>query len=188
MGMPAQDTYWTPKLVRALPDDGNRYECIDGELLVTPAPSFSHQHVAFALARLIHPYVQQHRLGTTMLAPADVQFDERDMVEPDVFVGVTATGAIPKRTEDLIRLPLVAEILSPSSARHDRGKKRRLYQRWPVGDYWIVDTDARIVERWRRDDERPEVIEDRLVWQPDVAIAALEIDLPTFFTSALGEE
>ena len=187
MGMPAQDTYWTPEMVRALPDDGKRYECIDGELLVTPSPALPHQHVAFALARALDAYARQHRVGTTVMAPADVQFDERSVVEPDVYVGVTATGKMPMHTEDLVRLALAVEVLSPSTARRDRGVKRRLYQRWPVGEYWIVDLDARLIERWRANDERPEIVAEQLVWRPDAALPPFELDVPTFFAQALGE-
>jgi len=66
--------------------------------------------------------------------------------------------------------------------------KRRRYQRAGVPEYWIFDLDARLVERWRPGDERPEVLSDRITWQPEAGIAALEINLPAFFARVLGPE
>jgi len=65
--------------------------------------------------------------------------------------------------------------------------KRLLFQRAGVPEYWIVDLDARLVERWRPGEERPEVITERLRWQPDPSTSPLEIDLPAFFTQVRGD-
>jgi Uma2 family endonuclease len=64
--------------------------------------------------------------------------------------------------------------------------KLRLYQRQRVPEYWIVDVDARLIERWRLDDQRPEIVADRLEWQPDPAHPSLVIDLPTCFRDVAG--
>ena len=77
------------------------------------------------------------------------------------------------------------EVLSPSTARADRTVKRRLFQRTGVPEYWIVDLDARVVERWRPGDDRPEVLTDSLHWQPAAAAEPLRIDLPAFFMQVL---
>ena len=79
MAMPAATT-WTADMVRALPDDGKRYEVIDGELFVTPAPTWSHQRAAFTLGRLLWAYVDQHTIGDVLLAPADVLTAKHVMV------------------------------------------------------------------------------------------------------------
>lgn len=85
------------------------------------------------------------------------------------------------------RRPLLfVEILSPSTARHDRVVKRARYQRYGV-EYWIFDADARLVERWTPDAARPEILSDALTWQPAGAPVALTIDLPTLFAQALSE-
>ena len=84
------------------------------------------------------------------------------------------------------RLLLAVEVLSPSTARTDRQVKRRLYQREGVPEYWIVDIDARIIERWRPADPRPEMLADSLVWQPEGANEPLEISLPEFFGMVAG--
>ena len=82
---------------------------------------------------------------------------------------------------------LAVEVLSPSSARSDRVRKRQVYQEENVPDYWIVDADARLVERWRGDAERPELFVESLVWQPDAAHPPLVIDLVEYFARVWGE-
>src|SRR5688572_22773454 len=70
--MPAQPTEWTIEMVRALPDDGNRYEVMDGELFVTPAPSLVHQRAVVELLDIVRPYVKTHGVGEALVSPADV--------------------------------------------------------------------------------------------------------------------
>jgi Uma2 family endonuclease len=94
-------------------------------------------------------------------------------------------GRRPRRWSDITRLLLAVEVLSPSTARADRTVKRRLFQRVGVPEYWIVDVEARLVERWRPGDARPEIVTDALAWQPEPAHAPLVIDLPTLFAAIL---
>jgi Uma2 family endonuclease len=77
------------------------------------------------------------------------------------------------------------EVLSPSTARADRQVKRRLYQRQQVEEYWIIDLDARVVERWRPADQRPEILSKRLVWHSPGAAQPFELDLEVFFAEVL---
>lgn len=188
MGMAAASgsTRWTADRVRALPNDGNRYEVIDGELFVTPAPTWDHQVAAFALAMRLHEYLRPSDIGAVMIAPADVEFDNDRMVEPDVFVVPLVHGLRPRDWQEVGRLLLAVEILSPSSAHADRQVKRRLYQRERVPQYWVVDIDARLVERWRPEDVRPEILDQQLEWQPEPAHAPLVIDLVRYFADVLG--
>ena len=79
------------------------------------------------------------------------------------------------------------EVLSPSTARADRQVKRRRYQRHGVPEYWIVDLDARLVERWRPADERPEILAERLEWRAVPEAPPLEIDLGEYFSEVLDE-
>lgn len=178
---------WLPEDLDALPDDGNRYEVIEGELFVTPAPTLDHQDVAALLWSRLAPYVRQYALGRALIAPADVQLDRRSRVQPDVFVAYDAERKRPRRAADIRHLRLAAEVVSPSSARSDRGKKRRLYQQWKADEYWVVDVDARLVERWEPGDERPEIVRDVLEWHPEPAIDPLRIDLDALFAEALGD-
>lgn len=119
------------------------------------------------------------------MAPADVEFAADQMVEPDLFVVPLVNGRRPRTWADAKQLLLAVEVLSPSTARADRDAKRRLYQRERVPEYWIVDLDARIVERWRPADERPEIVSTRLMWQPEGSQPTLGIGLDGFFADVL---
>ena len=125
MGM-AAPLYYTADMVRALPDDGNRYEVVYGELLVTPAPTAWHEVLQVRLLSALDHYLQGHQCGVVLGSRADISWGTDVLVSPDVFV-VPLEQA---RTLDWARmrdLLLVAEILSPSSVRHDRFIKRRRY-------------------------------------------------------------
>jgi Uma2 family endonuclease len=168
-------------MVRALPDDGKRYEVLDGELLVSPAPSLRHQDVLGRLNELIRRYVAKHQLGWIWWSPADVEFAPDRMVQPDLFVVPDTGNGKPAAWRDITALLLVIEALSPHTARRDRGKKRDAYQDEGVPEYWIVDADAELVERWRPADRKPEILREVLVWQPRDGIPSLDIDLREVF-------
>ena len=185
MGMPAPQTEWTAEMARALPEDGSRYEVLDGELFVSPAPSFNHQYVVLALARVLDAYVRDHRLGWVLTSPADLEFSPKRLLQPDVFVVADVGQGRPRTWKDARPLSLVAEVRSDSTARADRFTKRVIYQRERVPDYWIVDPEARVVEHWAPDDDRPAIISDVLVWQPKADVPPLEVNLPKFFADAL---
>ena len=178
MGMP--DTiHWTREQVLNLPADGNRYELVDGELIVSPSPALKHQWLLATLFALLEPYVSAGKLGQVLWSPADLELESGQLTQPDMFVlpGAPVSG----RWEDAPLPLLVVEALSPSTARYDRGLKRRFYQRAGVPEYWIVDIDARVVERWRQADERPEVLDAELTWSPRDTYAPLVIPLPELF-------
>jgi Uma2 family endonuclease len=180
------DTEWTAERVYALPEDGKRYEVLDGELVVTPAPSWGHQDVVAVLLSRLNDYVRAHGIGHARPSPADIEFSSRRLVQPDLFVvPPTADGKRAASWSEIRKLLLAVEVLSPTTARHDRGKKRAIYQSEGVAEYWIVDVDARCVERWRPDDERPEVVHGSLAWQPDPALAPLILDLEAMFEEAV---
>jgi Uma2 family endonuclease len=187
MAMPAHPTEWTVDMVRALPDDGNRYEVIDGELFVTPAPSVAHQRGVLELALLIAPYVRAHRIGEAIISPADVVvYGPRKFVQPDLFVVPLVDGAPMRAWTEVGRLLLAVEVLSPTTKRADRGRKRTLYAEKAVPEYWIVDIDARAIERWRPDESPVERLADSLQWQPERDAPPLTIDLPTYFDRVHG--
>ena len=186
MGMPATQTHWTVDMVHALPDDGNRYEIIDGELLVTPAPSFDHQDAAFQLAKRLDAYLAIYRVGHMFMAPTDVVFDARTLVQPDVVVVPLIAGKRPRTQAEAGKPLLAVEIVSPGSARTDRVRKRELYQREGVPEYWIVDPDARVIERWRPEDSRPEILVNRIGWQPAGAAEPMTIELGEFWDEVFG--
>ncbi len=186
MAIATESRYWLPDDLDTLPDDGNRYECIDGVLLVTPSPKWTHQRVLRRLLLLIAPYVEAQRVGEAMSSPADIQLNAGDLVQPDLFVvPADVAGRAGREWVDVLALLLAVEVLSPSSARNDRTLKRRYYQRSGVGEYWVVDATSHVVERWRAGDERPEVISETLVWHPAGASEALVINLVELFRDAL---
>jgi Uma2 family endonuclease len=185
MSMPSVKRDWTVADLADLPDDGNRYEVLDGELYVTPAPSFDHQTIALSLATLIREYLGREPAGYVFIAPADVTFSPRRNVQPDVFVVPPRDGRRPKRFEDVGHLMFAAEVLSPGTARADRVAKRTVYREQGVDVYWVVDPDARTVERSVPHDPRVEVIADRIEWHPVGAATPFVLDVEEFFHRAL---
>ena len=178
---------WTVERLHRLPDDGQRYEIIDGELFVTPSPVFRHQYAVLELSAVLLPYCRTVGLRVGQ-APSDIPFSARTLVQPDVLVlPLNAAGRPPAEFAEVGRLMLAVEVLSPSTAHVDRDRKRRLYQTMQVPEYWIVDTAARTVERWLPESRQGEVFRDTLLWQPVVNHAALEIDLVTLFRHVYGE-
>jgi Uma2 family endonuclease len=162
--------YYSADMVRALMDDTRsapRYETVHGELLVTPAPRYAHQEVVGRIFVALRLYLARHpAVGHAMLSPADVSFGLPDvLVQPDVFV-LAAEEARLQEWSAVTRLLLAVEVLSPSSTRHDRFQKRRLYQEQGVPLYWIVDVEARAVEVWTPELHLPEVEHESVTWAP----------------------
>ena len=188
MAMPSvSQRDWTVAKLHALPDDGNRYEIIDGVLYVTPSPRLPHQRAISDLIRLIWPYAHDAGL-MPMTSPADIQFSERTVVQPDLFVFTETTNARAMFwTEVAPQLLLTIEVLSPSTARRDRTVKRRLYQTQRIPDYWIADTNTRAIERWQPDDERAVICTSTLTWQPVASHAPLHIDVAEYFRAIHGD-
>jgi Uma2 family endonuclease len=192
MAMPAVNRRWTAREVRALiaesPKVSPRYELVDGELLVTPSPRPLHQVVATTLAAMLFPYVEAHSLGFAVTSPSDVELEPEFLSQPDVFViPMREWRRIRSTDEQVIReLLLAVEVLSPGSGRHDRVRKRSMYQRH-VSEYWIVDADARIFERWLPSDNRPEILTETLEWSPEGASEPFRLDVAQFFARLLDE-
>ena len=111
----------------------------------------------------------------------------KNVVEPDLFIVPLVDGKAPQSLEEAGALLLAIEVLSPSSQRADRTKKRLLYQRFDVPEYWIVDSIGRLIERWRPGDERPEILTGLIEWKPSAAHPPLQIDLERFFAQVHGE-
>jgi Uma2 family endonuclease len=172
---------YTAEEVRNFPDDGLRYEVIRGELFVSPAPGTPHQRAVGELFLLLHPYVDRHGLGEVILSPFEVEFAEDTAVQPDLLV-VPPERASRLKEERLYGAPSLAiEIISYSSKRTDRLQKRDLYLTEDVDEYWIMDPGLRRVERWPKGATEPQLITDRLVWQPRPGVPPLSIDLKALF-------
>lgn len=180
MGM-VTPVYWTAEQVRQLPDDGNRYEVVYGELLVTPSPRLPHQVIVTRLLVALHEYLAEYPVGVALTSPADISWGRSDvLVQPDVFVIPPAEA----RTGDWLAIRhvmLVAEVLSPSTARADRFTKRRRYQDAGVSLYWIVDGQERTVEVWTPGAEHPVMARDRVAWHLEGASRPFDLELATLF-------
>lgn len=185
MAMPILKRDWTVADLAGLPDDGNRYEVLDGILYVTPSPSADHQTAVQALHRLLADYLDREPTGFVFVAPGDVTFSPRRLVQPDLFVVPLQEGRRPRRFADVKHLLLAVEVLSPSTSRADRVAKRTVYREEGVEVYWVVDLDARTVERSVPNDLRVEVLTDRIEWHPAGAERPLIIDLEEYFRRVL---
>jgi Uma2 family endonuclease len=190
MSMPAAHARWTAQEVRRLiaesPLQTPRYELVDSELLVTPSPAVPHQRAVQLLWKALDDYLQQHPAGDAYLSPSDVELETGTIVQPDVYV-VPPHEALRIMHELPVReLSVAVEVLSPSSGQHDRVSKRRFYCRH-VPEYWIVDLDARIIERWPRYAVQPEVLVEALEWQPATATSPFRLDLPAYFGAVSRE-
>lgn len=170
---------YTIRMWEKLPADGKRYELLDGRLIVTPSAPPPHQLVVLRLTTAIGRYMEKHRLGTVWPG-GDVYFGGRTVFEPDVVAALGPAARKLTRWRDLPDPALAVEVLSPSSARYDRGPKRRRYLR-RAAEYWVVDAKGRQIEVWRREDERPTVVRDRLTWRPRRGVPALTISLSRLF-------
>lgn len=177
---------YTVEEVLALPADGNRYEVVQGELLVTPAPLWMrHQRIVGRLHYALGAYLSPMGLADSVcLAPADITWgvpprEADELVQPDVFVA--HPDEVSGEWLDMKRLLLVAEVTSPSTSRSDRVVKRKAYQRHGVGTYWVVDADAALVEVWHPTDSRPAIVTDVLTWRCRDDAPELRINLKDLF-------
>lgn len=129
-----------------LPNDGRRYEILDGDLAVTPAPIPRHQAVSRNLQRILDRHVVENGLGQMFYAPIDVILADTTIVQPDLLF--IAAGREALITERAIEGPpdLVVEILSKYSVRQDRVTKAILYARFEIPHYWVLDPHARTFE------------------------------------------
>jgi Uma2 family endonuclease len=173
---------WTYDEYARLPDDGDRYEVIDGEVLVTPSPSPNHQHILLNLAFALRTYVEREGVGV-VLPDVDLLFVEGQFLRPDLlFVPNAERGGITSRGVE--RTPgLVVEILSPSSGSIDRVKKPRRYRDFGVPEYWVVDPEERAVWVWRFAEGASDAVrvEGTLAWRPDGAATALVLSTGDLF-------
>jgi len=178
---------WTVDDLDLLPDDGNRYEIIDGELFVTPAPIYVHQRAQMQLISRMLGYVEALDLEL-LAAPTAVRASELTEVQPDLLVLYRSPpNALEARWVPMPTLALAVEILSPSTRQRDRGLKRRTYLANGVAEYWIVDLQRRCVQVWRAGAESADVVTAMLTWQPLLREAPLQLDLLALFARILDD-
>lgn len=136
----------------AIPPDSNRYELLDGDLHVTPAPSPLHQRVSKRLQRVLEAYFEGGGRGEVFNAPIDLILTPHDVVQPDLVVVTEAAQVSGRGIEGAPAL--VIEVLSPSTRERDRTTKARRYATLGIRDYWLVDPEARRVECYRAESGR----------------------------------
>ena len=175
--MSATEKLWTLEELHRLPDDGNKYELVRGELFVTPAPTDMHETILARLSRILEPYVARHALGYVYHPRAVFRFDGSE-VEPDLMV---RAGQPRGGTWDTAPRPiLIVEVLSPTTRLRDRGPKRGLYVGAAIPDYWIVDPEGRAIAVVQPGAEDV-IVRDVFVWHPHGASDGLRVRTADLF-------
>ena len=179
MSMAATTKHWTLEEVHSLPDDGNKYELVHGELFVTPAPSPGHETIIARLTRILDPYVAAQGLGLVYHARSVVR-QKGSEVEPDLMVRQPP----PNRGNEWEKWPvpiLVVEVLSDSTRRRDREQKRDFYLNDArIPEYWIVDPERRTITSLRADrDDR--TFAETMTWAPAGATEPLAFAISDVF-------
>jgi Uma2 family endonuclease len=169
--MPTDTKRWTLDELHALPEDGNKYELVHGELFVTPAPTEDHETILARLSAILGPYVAEHRLGLLYHPRSVVRFEGSE-VEPDLMV--RAERRAPRKDWDDAPAPiLVVEVASPSTRRRDNNHKREFYFEAGVAEYWIVEPESRSIRVVRANLMYVLGEDAELTWHPAAAAAPL---------------
>ena len=137
---------WTYEDYAAIPDDGQRYEIVDGVLFMAPAPNEWHQSAALEIASYLRTYVKLKDVGRVYIAPFDVELDYRTVVQPDVLVVLNAHLERITFSRIIGAPDLVVEISSPGTVGHDWERKQHAYAHAGVPEYWIADPATRTME------------------------------------------
>ena len=172
---------WTVADLEQLPADGNRYEILHGELLVTPMPAVRHQRISARLTVRVGQWCTANP-GWEFLAPGGVVINETTWLEPDLAVYAVPAG---RSIEDWRAMPppaLVIEILSTSTTKTDRHRKRPAYLAHGVVEVWLVDNEMQTVERWTAHSEFPQLHRESIAWAPTDGAPTLAIDVAELFT------
>jgi len=156
------------------PEDGKRHELIDGEHFVTPTPNRKHQAVSSNLLGMIWSHLQQHPVGRVFSAPFDVILSTFDVVEPDLLY-ISRQRLAEIETSPWVKgAPnLVVEIGSPATRKRDATVKRRLYERFGVEEYWVVDPELDTIDVYRSVEGRYERTSQLTLEQADVLTTPL---------------
>ena len=174
MHMALRSRAWTLAELHRLPDDGNKYELVRGELFVTPPPTPDHETVLSRLTRILDPYAASNGLGMVYRPRSVVRFEGSE-VEPDLMIRHPYPG-VGANWNDWPLPVLVVEVLSDSTRRRDLGAKRQLYLDAGIPEYWIVDVAARHI-RVVRSPSSEDVVTDTLTWTPKRANIPLVVEI-----------
>ena len=178
MGMAATIPYYTVEDLAHFPNDGNRYELLDGVLLVTPAPGFSHELVVSRISQFLTPAVQVPGYAFVLTHGA-VALLPKTQLEPDLLV-VPASVSPNSKWHEITGHWLAVEVISRSSRIYDRDFKRDAYLTLGVREVWLVDRDDRSVDVTRARGEI-ETVRDTIVWRPPTLDLEVRVDLREIF-------
>ncbi len=170
---------YTVDMVRAFPDDGQRYELVEGILLVTPAPASDHQIVIARILAALHVYLGDHG-PAYVVSPGEIEIAPTLHLEPDVLV-FPSTFRPGTQWTDINGWWLAVEVLSPSSKHYDRDYKLETYLHLGVTEAWIVDLDRRCCEISGVDGRRSIAEYRKVRWHPSGMAQPLDLDLEAIF-------
>jgi len=149
MAQSVSSTKFTYEDYILFPDDGRRHELIDGDHLVTPSPRTKHQKISGNLHISLGTFVQKTKCGLLLAVPADVVLSDLDVVQPDLLY-ICAARALIITEKNIQGAPdLVVEILSDTSRKTDEIIKRKLYERYQIQEYWIIDPELETMKIYR---------------------------------------
>ena len=140
---------WTYDDYASLPDDGQRYEIVNGVLVMAPAPDGPHQDAVLRIAHYLLVHIEFAGLGKVRVAPFDVELSSKNVFQPDVFIVLNAHLSRMQKKKMIGAPDLVVEVLSESTARLDREIKPKQYALYGVPEYWLIDPVGRTVEIFR---------------------------------------
>lgn len=168
---------------RNLPETGPRYQLIDGDLYMAPAPNRFHQDISRNLEFILLRYLAEHPIGVLYHAPFDVYLTETDVFQPDIAVFLDANLNLLIDEGAAGPPDLVVEILSPKTRRLDLENKKRTYARLGVQELWIIDPEPRLLHRFVFEHDRENAVEtlgaDGRVTTP--ILPGLQVDLGEVF-------
>lgn len=175
---------WTLAELDRLPDDGNKYELVDGDLFVTPAPIPAHQRLTSVLRRILDRYLEATGIGDVYGSNSAIRTQDSELL-PDLSVR-RPLNTVPGTNAEMPLPILVVEVLSPTTRRRDHKYKRDFYTRIGIPEYWIVDGEDRTI-RVIKPNTIYVVATHELTWAPESTIAPLIIDVAKYFLDALLE-
>ena len=155
----APEPKWTFDDYMLLGDD-KQYEIHEGGLIMAPAPSVEHQGITFKLARLLHDHVARIRLGEIIISPCDVILSDTDIFQPDILFIKKGNYDTIKEGKIFGPPDLVIEVLSPSTADIDMNRKRMLYGKYGVPEYWIVSPEMKTVMLFTNEDGKMKLLKE----------------------------
>jgi Uma2 family endonuclease len=181
---------WTYDHYAALPDDGKRYEIVNGVLYMSPSPSWPHQEIIGRFFRYLSSYVESTGLGGVFMAPLDVELSPYNTFQPDVVVLFKKSRMKLQRRHIVGPPELVVEIVSPGSQMHDRHRKIVAYARGGIPEYWIADPDARTVEVLVLEggEYHSQGVYEGKAILPSVIVPGLTVHVEQFFESVWDED